>query len=197
MEELIALLREGDRHGSPNACPSGDPPQVHCNQAAGSSLTNAGSDLGHRRERLAGAVGSIRHPPAVPRIRNPTHGISLHSVCRRPHLRSKWQAGAVGVVTAGGPKPPSHSPQGHTTYCFFPAGTNSSGLNDQEIPSILPSKAGQQVDQPTCLHSLLRARAIPVIAITLAGWRATSCPMHPTNATAAYRGCSTGLTCSL
>jgi hypothetical protein len=48
-------------------------------------------------------------------------------------------------------------------------------------------QAGQHVDVPSLPGSPLCARAVPIIAILLAGWRATSGSMHPTDTTAPNR----------
>jgi hypothetical protein len=68
-----------------------------------------------------------------------------------------------------------------------PANTSFSGFTRQ---------ARQQVDVPHCLDRLFCARAVPIITILLAGRRAAPGPMHPTDATAAYRGRTTALPCS-
>jgi hypothetical protein len=54
-------------------------------------------------------------------------------------------------------------------------------------------QARQQVDVPHCLDRLFCTRAMAIIPISLTGRRATSSPMHPTDATAANRGRTTAL----
>ena len=54
-------------------------------------------------------------------------------------------------------------------------------------------QARQQIDVPHRLDRLFCARAVPIVAILLAGRRAAASPMHSTDATVAYRGRTTAL----
>jgi hypothetical protein len=54
-------------------------------------------------------------------------------------------------------------------------------------------QARQQVDVPHCLDRVFRALTVPIIPVLLSGRCAASSPVHPTDATAAYRGRTTAL----